>query len=199
MTWLYGPLQICSKRPWPWASDSSPPCDLSTANFALDKEFILKRKSTSKAISQRSLLERTLLKNAAAIVQAQEDNNTQSRTLKRSMSESILPRTLPGKYVFSSSSSTPKNTPMGTPSSRPQSPQGRCRIHFSNEVQHCYEPKYSEDRRGDKHQLFDSNESSDDWFVMKMRKGDNSNQCTESDGLRRENKNITPLPTTLKY
>ncbi|KFZ02395.1 hypothetical protein V500_00235 [Pseudogymnoascus sp. VKM F-4518 (FW-2643)] len=199
VTWLHGPLQIRSKRPWSWASDSSPPCDLSRANFALDKKFILRRKSTSKAISQRSLLARTLLKNAAAIVQAQEDINTQSRTLERSISEPILPRTLLGKYVFSSSSLTPKNSPTGTPSSRPQSPQGRCRIHFNNEVQHCYEPKYSEDRRGDKHQLFDNGESSDDWFLMKMRKGDNSNLCTASDGLRRENKNITPLLTTLKY
>lgn len=94
VTWLYGPLQICSKLPWPWAPDSSPPCDPLRANFALDKNFILKRKSTCKSISQRSLLERTLLKNAAAIVQAQEDNNTESRTLDRSMSESILPRLL---------------------------------------------------------------------------------------------------------
>ncbi|KFY96125.1 hypothetical protein V500_02562, partial [Pseudogymnoascus sp. VKM F-4518 (FW-2643)] len=117
VTWLYGPLQICSKRPW--ASDSSPPCDISRSIFAIDKKFILKSKSTSKAISQRSLLAHTLLKNASAIVQAQEDNNMQSLTLERSMSEAILPRTLAGKYVFSSSSSTPKNTPTATPSSRP--------------------------------------------------------------------------------
>jgi hypothetical protein len=200
VTWLYGPLQICSNRPWPWASDSSPPCNLSRANSALDKKSILKRKSTSKAISQRSLLQRTLLKNAAAVVQAQEYyNNTQSRTLERSMSESILPLNLLGKYVISSSSSTPTNTPTGTPSSRPQSPQSKCRVHFNNEAQHCYEPKYSEDRKGDKHQLFNSDESSDKWFVMKMRKGDNSNHCTANDGLRRENKNVTPLPTTQKY
>ncbi|KFY93534.1 hypothetical protein V500_03671 [Pseudogymnoascus sp. VKM F-4518 (FW-2643)] len=144
VTWLYGPLEICSKRPW--ASDPSPPCDLSTSNFALDRKSILKRKSTTNATLQRYVLAQTLLKNAGAMVQAQKYNNTQSRNLERSMSESILFRALAGKYVISSTSSTPNNTPTDTPSSGSQSSHDRRHVHFNNEVEHCYEPKYSEDR-----------------------------------------------------
>ncbi|KFY31391.1 hypothetical protein V493_01161 [Pseudogymnoascus sp. VKM F-4281 (FW-2241)] len=144
VTWLYGPLEICSKRPW--ASDPSPPCDLSTSNFALDRKSILKRKPTTKATLQRYVLAQTLLKNAGAMVQAQNYNITESRNLERSMSESILFRALAGKYVISSTSSTPNNTPTATPSSGSQSSHDRRHVYFNNEVKHCYEPKYSEDR-----------------------------------------------------
>ncbi|KFY96127.1 hypothetical protein V500_02564 [Pseudogymnoascus sp. VKM F-4518 (FW-2643)] len=44
------------------------------------------------------------------------------------------------------SSSTPNNTPTATPSSGSQPPYDRRHVHFNNEVEHCYEPKYSEDR-----------------------------------------------------
>ncbi|KFY04018.1 hypothetical protein V490_00024 [Pseudogymnoascus sp. VKM F-3557] len=123
--------------------------------------------------SDRYVLAQTLLKNAGAMVQAQKYNITQSRNLERSMSESILFRALAGKYVISSTSSTPNNTPTATPSSGSQSSHDRRHVHFNNEVEHCYEPKYSEDRSDENTGSFD--DSSDDRLAMPIHKAMISN------------------------
>lgn len=195
MTWLYGPLQICSKRNW--ASDSSPPSNLSMSNFALPKESILKTKSISNHILERSFLEKTILKNAGAIVQAQQDNSTQSRTLSQSTSELVLSRTVLRKYAFRSSNTIPQNTPNATPSPEPQTPHDRRHVHFNDKIEQCNEPKYHAKRRVDKYLLFN------DWLVMKKQRSLRaviSNLFSATDGLRWRSEKTTPLQSTaLEY
>src|SRR3954454_24008820 len=60
VTWLYGPLQTESKLSFSGAT-SPPPGHMSTSSSFLHKKPILKKRSASEAILQRSISEHSLL------------------------------------------------------------------------------------------------------------------------------------------
>ncbi|KAI5243229.1 hypothetical protein E4T43_04274 [Aureobasidium subglaciale] len=71
VTWLYGPLQPASTHPvTQFSPDPSP--QFSSANSFVHKKPILKKRSMSEVMLQRSLSTSSLVKQAAAAVQAQQ-------------------------------------------------------------------------------------------------------------------------------
>ncbi|XHG08067.1 hypothetical protein AWENTII_011194 [Aspergillus wentii] len=193
VTWLYGPLKTNNRE---IAHNTSPPSSrLETPNFNPEKKSILKKKTTSEAILQRSLSQHTLLQHAGAILKAQEAENSRSRPAF-SMPKSEFGQMRNQISTFTSSSIG--NTPTNAVSSGVMTPNGRRRIHFNNEVVQCIAV---EDNNWSN--VFENKFSSDD-DVVTMRqilpKAPVSNQSPHRGSLSNENKTIAPLPsTTLKY
>ncbi|KAF2768898.1 hypothetical protein EJ03DRAFT_262440, partial [Teratosphaeria nubilosa] len=71
VTWLYGPLKPAESHPIT-ANQSAPSSQLSKNNFFIAKKPILKKRSMSEVMLQKSLSASSLLKQAAAAVQAQQ-------------------------------------------------------------------------------------------------------------------------------
>lgn len=80
VTWLYGPLKPATSHP----ISSSPPESLSRNTSFINKKPILKKRSLSEVMLQKSISTSSLVKQAAESVQAQQ---TKQRTLNRSDSE----------------------------------------------------------------------------------------------------------------
>jgi hypothetical protein len=204
VTWLYGPLQTDSKRLATF-SKSPPPSRLSSTNSFLDRKSILKKKTASEAMLQRSLSQHTLLKHAGAILQAQTAEYTRGRpTFGRASSSGDISLDRRLDYHFTSTDSTPSNST----SSGLISPNERRHIHFNNEVVQCIavEAKDDEDHEQDPSAFFlgpDDDAESDDGVVMMKQlppKATISNRSTPRSSFSSESKTIAPLPsTTLKY
>ena len=194
MTWLYGPLQTGHKQTS--SPDSqSPPSRISSSNSFLKKKPILKKKSASEAILQRSLSTHTLLKHAGAIVRAQEARNSRHRaSLEKSASDLAVP--LVRNSVGSS------NLPVDRTTSRVTSPGGEKRIHFNDEVSQCIAVE-AVDCEGRDFAQPDDVEPSDDGMVT-MKKLPSRTPISSRNTTRNRSPNrskiIAPLPsTTLKY
>src|SRR3954469_6140080 len=109
VTWLYGPLQTASDKPLRMPSSSTSPVNsgrISKSNSFLNKKPILKKRSVSEIMLQRSLSSSSLLKQAAAAVQAQQYDNGGM------MRPSIGRRTSDYAYPFSSRRLSRENTSM---------------------------------------------------------------------------------------
>lgn len=194
VTWLYGPLQTDSKRP-PISNTTPSSSRLSSANSFLDRKSILKKKTASEAILQRSLSQHTLLKHAGAILQAQKAEHTRGQP---NFDISLGRRS---DYSFGS-------TGTNSTSSGLVSPSEKRHIHFNNEVVQCIavEAKDGEDDDDDP-SLFhfdqeDDDESDDGVVMMKQfpSKAPISSRSTPRNSFSSESKTIAPLPsTTLKY
>src|SRR5690625_2714175 len=84
VTWLYGPLQSGSNRLNPTQTEpSSSTLSKSESLVNLNKKPILKKRSMSELMLQRSITAASLLKQATAAVQAQE---TRKSALRPNMS-----------------------------------------------------------------------------------------------------------------
>ena len=208
VTWLYGPLQTGTKAIFR-NNVSPPPSRLSTSSSFLNKKPILKKKSASEAILQRSISEHSLLKQAGAILKSQEATPARSRpAFERAASDFTVP-------IFSPESVL--NTPAGE-SSQPtlsrefsvtssglQSPSERRHIHFNDEVVQCIAVEgKEEDEEEEQHQTILSDEEDEDEGVVMMKqvpsKARNSNRSTPRGSFSTDSKTIAPLPsTTLKY
>ncbi|KAK2759037.1 hypothetical protein FQN54_003136 [Arachnomyces sp. PD_36] len=196
VTWLYGPLQTCPKK-CPSRDSRSPPSRISTSNSFLKKP-ILKKKSASEAILQRSLSTHTLLKHASAIVRAQELRGSKNRApLERSVSDFAVPLV---RHGIDSSTIPTDTTPSGI-----VSPSGKRRIHFNDEVSQCIAVEAKDCEEGDHNddpQLSDDNEISDDGLVTMKglpSRTPISSQTTPRDRSPNGSRTIAPLPpTTLK-
>lgn len=218
VTWLYGPLQTDVKSSLPASSQKPPPpSGLSSSNSFLDRKSILKKKTASEAILQRSLSQHTLLKHAGAILQAQNAEHLRGKpSFVRATSDVGV-------------SPTRILDPSFTPSSASSgliSPSERRHIHFNNEVVQCiaveakeYEEQdvdpslfflgeeYDDDYEGfDEEDEADDTES-DEGIVMMKQVSSRTSPSANSYGSSRstprssvsENKIIAPLPpTTLK-
>ena len=214
VTWLYGPLQNDHKKPIS-APDSPPPSRLSTSSsFLHNKKPILKKKSYSEAILQRSISSHSLLRHASAILQAQESSpNAKRAGYERATSDfvigpysvasSVLPTPVDdSSHTHSSASVQPSLTSSGL-----QSPVGeRKHIHFNNEVVQCIavdsKDEEDEEPRGITNESDDQEE--DNVGVVMMRritsKSRMSNRSTPRGSFSESGKTIAPLPsTTLKY
>jgi hypothetical protein len=133
VTWLYGPLQTDFKQ----TQKPPPPSGLSSSNSFLDRKSILKKKTASEAILQRSLSQHTLLKHAGAILQAQKAENYSrgKPAFERATSDMGVPLARILEYPYTSSST--HCTPSEPVSSGLVSPSEKRHIHFNNEVVQC--------------------------------------------------------------
>ncbi|EEA22289.1 protein phosphatase regulator [Talaromyces marneffei ATCC 18224] len=133
VTWLYGPLQTDFKE----RQKPPPPSGLSSSNSFLDRKSILKKKTASEAILQRSLSQHTLLKHAGAILQAQKAGNYSrgKPAFERTTSDTGVPFARILDYPCTSSSTY--CTPLELVSSGLVSPSEKRHIHFNNEVVQC--------------------------------------------------------------
>jgi hypothetical protein len=133
VTWLYGPLQTDFKP----NQKPPPPSELSSSNSFLDRKSILKKKTASEAIVQRSLSQHALLKHAGAILQAQKAENYSRRksALERNTSDMGDPLGQISEYLYTSAST--HCTPSESTSSGLVSPDEKRHIHFNNEVVQC--------------------------------------------------------------
>ncbi|GAB1311120.1 protein phosphatase regulator [Madurella fahalii] len=203
VTWLYGPLQTGSSS-LNKTSTTSNSSRLSKSNSFIHKKPILKKRSMSEIMLQRSLSTSSLVKQAAAAVQAQ-----QKEGLKRIGRRPVLERATTDyiTFPFSSRGLSHDGTSLfpSTRSSGIISPSGeRKHIHFNEQVSQCIavEVKGDDDDEDDGRYPYDSD--SDDGAIMMKRTQYKKRRPT----LRRaktpnntgESKTIAMLPsTTLKY
>lgn len=214
VTWLYGPLQTGRKQRRQAPSQSPPPSGLSSSNSFMDRKPILKKRTASEAILQRSLSQHTLLKHAGAILQAQKAELARARPgFGRATSDEGVPFSRRAHY-FDSTDSTSTSSNM-TPSGL-VSPSERRHIQFNNEVSQCIAVETKDDQDdvdpsdfflgeesddGDSESYYEDDDG-DGLVMMKQlsRRPSLSNRSAPRRASNSESKTIAPLPpTTLKY
>jgi hypothetical protein len=213
VTWLYGPMQPASNR-FSSQQNSEPASRLSKTNSFVHgvKKPILKKRSMSEAMLQKSLSSSSLVKQAAESIQAQQ---TTGVTLELRKPRPIMGRATPdfptsstlsrGTFweptdYFSSKSTSGLHTPN----------EGEKRhIRFDDKVEQCIalECKEGDDDEDDFNRnpwAKDDEESSSDEGVVMMKRArrrkplsrTSSKTCVSTT----DNKTIAKLPsTTLKY
>ncbi|KAL1847786.1 protein phosphatase regulator [Paecilomyces lecythidis] len=197
VTWLYGPLQTENKQPTVSSTGSR-------VGTPTSFKSILKKKTASETILQRSLSQHVLLKHAGAILKAREEETNRGRpSFERSTSDMGVAGTPGIDSAFGSMDSTPTNTT----SSGLTSPGERRHIHFNNEVVQCIavEAKGADDDFDCwSHRYDQDDESDDDGLVIMKRFPSRPPIARKKTPTPRspsnESKTIAPLPpTTLKY
>ena len=201
VTWLYGPLQTARNYSVS-EPHTEPASNLSKNNSFLNKKPILKKRSMSEVMLQKSLSSSSLVKQAAAAVQAQQlrPSLRNRPQLGRAQSDfsAISSRTLSTdtSHSYASSKST----------SGLQTPEhGEKRhIRFDDRVEQCIAVDVKDaDEDEDEEQWQDdrSDSSSDDGLVM-MKSSNKKKPLSRSNSKTSlaENKIIERMePTTLKY
>ncbi|KAF2835566.1 hypothetical protein M501DRAFT_918275, partial [Patellaria atrata CBS 101060] len=209
LTWLYGPLQTANTSSFSQQA-SEPASNISKSNSFLNKKPILKKRSMSELMLQRSISTSSLVKQAAASVQAQQYRNPDrppnrpgfaraqsdfgssampSRTISRDPTETFSSRTTSG---------------IQTPNDQGE----RKHIRFDNKVEQCI----AVDVKGDDDDELengwgmhnnDDDDSSDDGVVMMKRSKKKKTPLKRNisrSSFNSESKTIAKLPdTTLKY
>ncbi|KAK4230939.1 hypothetical protein QBC38DRAFT_531519 [Podospora fimiseda] len=205
VTWLYGPLQTGQSTMNPTSRDSN--SRLSKSNsFSKKKKPILKKRSMSEIMLQRSLSTSSLVKQAAASVQAQQNGG-----LKRIGRRPGLERATTDyvTFPFSSRGVSHDGTSLfpSTRSSGVTSPYSeRKHIHFNEQVSQCIAVEIKEDDDDDYEDRYHYNndsDSDDDAIMMKKtvtKKKRPILKRSRSHTGATESKTIAMLPsTTLKY
>ncbi|KAG9188351.1 hypothetical protein G6011_02274 [Alternaria panax] len=213
VTWLYGPMQPASNR-FCSQQNSEPASRLSKTNSFVNgvKKPILKKRSMSEAMLQKSLSSSSLLQQAAESVQAQQ---TTGVTLELRRPRPIIGRVTPdfptsstmsrgllweGTDYFSSKSTSGLHTP----------DHGEKRhIRFDDKVEQCIavECKDADDEEDDCNHnpwaKYQENDSSSDEGVVMMKRSRRKkplSRTPSSVSISTDNKTIAKLPsTTLKY
>lgn len=211
MTWLYGPLQPSANR-HNSQNTSEPVSRLSKSNSFLVKKPILKKRSMSEVMLQKSISTSSLISQAAAAVQAQQatttitnfDGRRRRPFVGRSTASdfTLLPtRTISRDTTdyFSSQSTSGLLTP----------DQGeRKHIRFDEKVEQCIavECKGVDEDEDFNHNPWakyrDDDSSSDEGVVMmkRSRRKRPLSRTSSKASVVGENKTIAKLePTTLKY
>ena len=206
VTWLYGPLQTGS--PMQLRSDPIPSASqLYRGDSFASKKPILKKRSLSEIMLQRSLSSSTLMKQATDALRAQQPN-------KILRDQPVLESRKLSDFAPSSGSGTPltrTTTDFGSyspsiSSSGIETPSTKRHIHFNNKVEQCISiNKDEDDRPNPSSAIYDDGESSDeDMLTMKpvnnATKAKISRPSTPRNSFSSENKTIAMLPsTTLNY
>jgi hypothetical protein len=206
VTWLYGPLQTGSSKSLHQTSTSpSSSSRISKSNSFLNKKPILKKRSMSEIMLQRSLSSSSLLKQAAAAVQAQQSENYGGigrPMMGRATSDYTMP--------LSSRRLSRENTSMlsSISSSGLQSPGEKKHIHFNEQVEQCIALEMKGDDDDEAYAVHDYGDSdSYDGVIMMKRSNSkrklpplNKKRTTPRQSFSAESKTIAMLPsTTLKY
>lgn len=199
MTWLYGPLSTGADKISQHASPQSPSIvyqPIQSINALVHtKKPILKKRSMSEAMLQRSLSTSSLIKQAAAAIHSQQsEGHNMPRPSLNSRAHSDF-SSYPLRYMRESEVNTnelPSALSTGT-----HSPTYSRHIHFNNRVEQCIAvDKLDDDDFGYDIGVEDS-DSSDDGLVM-MASSRTSARSTPR-GSFSEHQTIAMLPsTTLK-
>lgn len=212
MTWLYGPLQPAQSHPIT-SDNSTPPSNLSKSGSFINKKPILKKRNLSEVMLQKSLSSSSLVKEAAAAVQAQKHRhhlkwNSSRSTFDFCSTPSIPPSQPPSReddYFARRESSSSAETPS----------EGKEKhIRFDEVVEqcvavdgreHCFD-EMSEPDLDDRQDSALSESSSDEGLMMMHRKREHARRDSASKGKDRLSRNnssskmIETIPaTTLKY
>ncbi|CAP69568.1 uncharacterized protein PODANS_1_12260 [Podospora anserina S mat+] len=201
VTWLYGPLQSGASMSNPRLKNSSSRLSKSTPQEK--KKTILKKRTMSEIMLQRSLSTSSLVKQAAAAVQAQQKGG-----LKRGGQRPGLERATTDfvGFPFSSRGVSHDGTSLfpSTRSSGITSPfNEKKHIHFNEQVEQCIAVEIKgDDDEDDEPVRYDSD--SDDGAIMMKRSAIKKRRPTmrraASHAGNMESKTIAMLPsTTLKY
>lgn len=192
MTWLYGPLKTSHARVKPPTVTPRPSCSESPSLYP-DRKSILKKRTASETILQRSLSRHTLLQHAGAILKAQQAERPRDRQ-RISKHLSALEPTINKPYDRGS----------GTPRARfttnicrsgADLPSEKCHIHFNKEVLQCITVEKEEEKGWSE---LGGQSSWDDSCIVKPAAP--RAVATPPQSFSSENKTIAPLPpTTLKY
>ncbi|KAK9475573.1 uncharacterized protein V1510DRAFT_358855, partial [Dipodascopsis tothii] len=140
VTWLYGPLFTPQKgvyHPSPPTSKLVTPPGRVSSSAPSYKKPILKKRSMSEVMLNRSRSSSNLIKQAAASVKAQRHlrmPGTRPTTASYSAKQSTFPEALPMSSVGRLYEITPT---AASPSSRGDKPNAERRIHFSDRVEQC--------------------------------------------------------------
>ncbi|CAL3966938.1 hypothetical protein PZA11_003393 [Diplocarpon coronariae] len=209
VTWLYGPLQTGSDRTLHIPANSPVNSSgMSKSNSFLQKKPILKKRSMSEIMLQRSLSSSSLLKQAAAAVQAQQSElgGRMRPAMGRVTSDYTFPfasRRL-SRENFPSMLSSFSSSEMASPGSGE-----RKHIHFNEQVEQCIalEMKGDDEEEPDSYAIHDYDSDSDDGAIMMKRSSSrrrlpplHSKRTTPRQSFAVESKTIAMLPsTTLKY
>ncbi|TKA75290.1 hypothetical protein B0A49_04032 [Cryomyces minteri] len=205
VTWLYGPLQTASSQSV-FQHKSPPPSALSKSNSFLNKKPILKKRSMSEVMLQRSISASSLLKQAAAAVQAQQSSQIRDRPILGRAGSDFVTSAIPSQTT----SRDPVDYFSSQSSSGPHTPGDQCEkrhIRFDDKVEQCIavevkDGEFDEEEEEDDWTVRDDEEDSDDGIVMMKRsrktrpKKKESSRSSSTTG----SKTIEKLPSTrLKY
>lgn len=199
VTWLYGPFQSGSAKPLESDSASSAASQLSRSNSFSYKKPILKKRSLSEIMLQRSISSSTLMKQATDALRAQHSADRMPRrpSLKdRAASDFVVS----SRSVSQRASRSTTGLPSGS-TSGPQTPCTKRHIHFNNKVEQCIAiNKCSDDYYC---ALSDGSSSDEDLLMMKSVSNGKTKPGygrTPRNSFSSESKTIAMLPsTTLKY
>ncbi|KAL4802625.1 hypothetical protein BDV18DRAFT_147022 [Aspergillus unguis] len=188
VTWLYGPLKTSRVRK---SMDVSPPP--SYFESPGHRKSILKKRSASETMLQRSLSQHTLLQHAGAILKAQQAQHFRSRStvdIYRSRRGSMADNSYDGGLE------TPRaRFETNMLSAGAGSPGEKRHIHFNKEVLQCIAVEAKDEE--EEYLEFGGDSSWDDSFIVKS--ASSSGQTTPRGSTSGDNKTIAPLPsTTLK-
>ena len=213
MTWLYGPLQSGSSRSL-HAGSTPLGSRMSKSNSFLNKKPILKKRSMSEIMLQRSISASSLVKQAAAAVQAQQGQAPIQRMgirmgINRANSDFVTSTQASNSASDEGTSALPSASSSGiqTPSTG-----DKRRIHFNDKVEQCIAVDVKDgddDDDDDRYNAIDEDDgdddSSDDGLVMMRRSTSKIRLCNRSSTPRNSfsgdnSRTIAMLPsTTLKY
>ena len=204
MTWLYGPLQPGGSKTF--ESESAPSLSqASRSNSFATKKPILKKRSLSEIMLQRSISSSTLMRQATDALRAQQP-------VAKMRDRPVLGGRAISDFVTSSnpmapSDTTPSEPPTAIPSASSsgiQTPSEKRHIHFNDKVEQCIAINKDGDDPSDYYSAIQDGDDSDDGVIMmkpvhgKQRKL--SNRITPRHSFSTESKTIAMLPsTTLKY
>ena len=207
VTWLYGPLKPAETHPIT-SNQSEPLSQVSRSGSFVNKKPILKKRSMSEVMLQKSLSTSSLVQQAAASVQAQQGRPAARRSaFMRAQSDgfpSVLSSETPSRDpvdYFTSHSSSHSSTPCES--------QPKRHIRFDPTVDEVRAVEYKDDpldepeNESDEDLPTPSDESSDDGVLMMRRKkrpDSRKDGRGNRSGSHNGRKMIEQLPpSTLKY
>jgi len=204
VTWLYGPLQVGTTDLEPESTEPGSSKLSKSSSFSNSKKPILKKRSMSEVMLQRSLSASSLVKQAAAAVQAQEKDwrNRLSRPgMGGRAATDFISSPFSSRRLSAGESKDPSEASSGIISPTAE----RKHIHFNEQVEQCIavEIKGDDDDDADRYPYGDQDSDSDGGgLVMKRvrRKRIPQRKKLKGSTTPSEGKTIAMLPsTTLKY
>ena len=202
VTWLYGPLQTGPK--FLQGGSVRQTSSLSRSNSYATKKPILKKRSLSEVMLQKSLTSSTLMQQATDALQAQQpERSLRGRLALRGRALSDFgTRSQPrraGPNPITTSSDTLSST------SGAQTPCTERHIHFNNKVEQCIAiNKEGEGEGEDRYDYYgathDDSSSDEEPLTMRLVRRAQPGLSTPRNSFCGESKTIAMLPsTTLKY
>lgn len=200
MTWLYGPLQTGSNCLA--CASARQTSQLSRVNSFASKKPILKKRSLSEVILQRSLASSTLMQQATDALWAQQPvKNLGGRPLLQDRALSDFGTRSQPKRPNGHPITTSPTTLRSALTSGAQTPCTERHIHFNNKVEQCIAINKGRDARYDYFgAIYDDSSSEDEPLTMKTVYRSRSGLATPRNSFSGESKTIAMLPsTTLNY